>query len=42
MPEIPEDAFPGLVIASLCDAAWAEAQIGGGFFDAYLLLARQI
>ena len=42
MPEIPEDAFPGLVIASLCDAAGAEAQIGGDFFDAFMLEGEMV
>ena len=37
LPEIPEDAFPGLVVASLYEAAWEEAQVGGDFFDAFAL-----
>lgn len=37
LPEIPEDAFPGLIVASLYEAAWAEAQVGGDFFDAFAL-----
>ena len=37
LPEIAEDAFPGLSMASLYEAAWAEAQIGGDFFDAFAL-----
>lgn len=37
LPEIPESAFPGLAVASLYEAAWEEAQVGGDFFDAFAL-----
>ncbi len=37
LPEIAEDAFPGLSVATLYEAAWAEAQVGGDFFDAFAL-----
>lgn len=37
LPEIAEDAFPGLAVSSLYEAAWAEAQVGGDFFDAFAL-----
>ena len=37
LPEIAEDAFPGLAVATLYEAAWAEAQVGGDFFDAFAL-----
>ena len=37
LPEIAEDAFPGLTVSSLYEAAWAEAQVGGDFFDAFAL-----
>jgi len=34
---IPNDAFPGIEIATRYEAALAEAQIGGDFFDAFEL-----
>ena len=37
LPEIAEDAFPGLTVSSLYEAAWTEAQVGGDFFDAFAL-----
>ncbi len=37
LPEIAEDAFPGLAVSSLYEAAWTEAQVGGDFFDAFAL-----
>lgn len=35
--EIAEEAFPGIRVASLYEAAFAEAEIGGDFFDAFTL-----
>ncbi len=32
--ETPEDAFPGLSVATLYSSAWAESEVGGDFFDA--------
>ena len=37
LPELKVDAFPGLAVATQYEAAWAEAQIGGDFFDAFSL-----
>ena len=37
VPEIPEGAFPGLILSSLYEAAWAEAHVGGDFFDGFAL-----
>ena len=37
LPEIPENAFSGLAVSSLYEAAWTEAQVGGDFFDAFAL-----
>ena len=37
LEEMPEDRFPGLSVASRYRAAWAEAQIGGDFYDAFAL-----
>ncbi|MBC8102390.1 MAG: serine/threonine-protein phosphatase [Cytophagales bacterium] len=37
MMEIPEDAFPGLSVATLYAPALDEAEVGGDFFDALLL-----
>ena len=31
----PESAFPGLSLATLYEAAWDEANLGGDFFDAF-------
>jgi PAS domain S-box-containing protein len=35
--EVAEDAFPGLHIATLYEAAWQEADVGGDLFDAFAL-----
>jgi PAS domain S-box-containing protein len=35
--EVPEDAFAGLAVATLYEAAWNEAQVGGDFFDAFAM-----
>jgi serine phosphatase RsbU (regulator of sigma subunit) len=35
--ELREDAFPGLPLAALYEPAWAEAEVGGDFFDAFAL-----
>jgi PAS domain S-box-containing protein len=35
--EVPENAFPGLSVATLYEAALEEAQIGGDFFDVFAL-----
>ncbi len=32
---VPVDAFPGLVVATFYEAALAEAQVGGDFFDVF-------
>ena len=37
LPDVPTDAFPGLALATEYEAAWAEAQVGGDFFDAFPL-----
>ena len=37
LPGIAEDNFPGLRVASLYEAAWEEAQVGGDFYDAFAL-----
>lgn len=34
---IRDDAFGGLEVASLYEAAWSEADIGGDFYDAFLV-----
>ncbi len=34
---VKEDAFPGVAVATLHEAALEEAQVGGDFFDAFLL-----
>jgi serine phosphatase RsbU (regulator of sigma subunit) len=34
---VPEHAFPGLVVATLYEAALDEANVGGDFFDAFAL-----
>ncbi|MGO8672851.1 MAG: SpoIIE family protein phosphatase [Capsulimonadaceae bacterium] len=31
----PEDSFPGISVATLYEAAWDEASLGGDFFDAF-------
>jgi PAS domain S-box-containing protein len=33
----PETAFPGLSVATLYEAAWDEANLGGDFFDAFMI-----
>lgn len=33
----PEDAFPGLAVATFYEAAWEEASVGGDFFDVFPL-----
>ena len=35
--EVPEDAFPGLAVATLYEAALQEAQVGGDFFDIFAM-----
>ena len=40
--EIAEDAFPGLAVATLYEAAMEEAQVGGDFFDIFLLPQGQV
>jgi len=40
--EVAEDALPGLSIATLYEAASAEAEIGGDFFDAFALPRERI
>jgi PAS domain S-box-containing protein len=35
LPEIPQDYFPGLSVATFYEAALKEAQVGGDFFDAF-------
>ena len=42
LPEIAEDAFPGLTVSSLYEAALAEAQVGGDFFDAFTLDSERV
>ncbi len=37
LPDVAPDAFPGLSVAHLYEAAWQEAQVGGDFYDAYCL-----
>ena len=37
LPTLTEDTFPGLAINCQYQAAWAEAQIGGDFYDAFQL-----
>ncbi len=37
MLEVPEDAFPGLSVATLYESALAEAEVGGDFFDIFAL-----
>lgn len=38
----PAAAFPGLRIATLYEAAWDEANLGGDFFDAFLIGADSV
>jgi PAS domain S-box-containing protein len=40
--EVAEDAFPGLSVATLFEAAAAEAEIGGDFFDAFTLPRERV
>lgn len=41
--EIPHDAFPGLSVATLYEAAWADqAEVGGDFYDAFTLADGRI
>lgn len=40
--EIPENAFPALSIATVYEAASSEAEVGGDFFDAFLLPKEHI
>jgi sigma-B regulation protein RsbU (phosphoserine phosphatase) len=35
--DLPEDAFAGLTLACLYEAAWSEAQVGGDLFDGFAL-----
>jgi PAS domain S-box-containing protein len=42
LPDIPEDAFPGLAVASRYQAALQEANVGGDFYDAFRLLSGRI
>jgi PAS domain S-box-containing protein len=37
--DVPEDAFPGLLIAASYEPAMKEAQVGGDFFDAFAFRA---
>ncbi len=37
LPRPSRDAFPGLEIGTFYQAAWSEAEIGGDFYDAFLL-----
>ena len=37
LTETPEDAFPGLSVATLYSAAWQEAEVGGDFYDTLML-----
>ena len=34
---LKEDEFPGVSVATLHEAAWQEAQVGGDFYDGFLL-----
>ena len=34
---LKEDQFPGISVATLHEAAWEEAQVGGDFYDGFLL-----
>jgi PAS domain S-box-containing protein len=40
--EVPEDAFPGLSVATLYEAALDEAQVGGDFFDVFALPRERV
>jgi PAS domain S-box-containing protein len=40
--DIAEDAFPGLSVATLYEAASAEADVGGDFFDAFALPRERV
>ena len=40
--EVPEDAFPGLSVATLYSAAWEEAEVGGDFYDAIPLMDGRV
>ena len=38
----PANAFPGLVLGTLYESAWDEAQIGGDFYDAFALEENKV
>jgi PAS domain S-box-containing protein len=40
--EVAEDSFPGLSVATLYEAASAEADVGGDFFDAFVLPRERV
>ena len=42
LPEIPEDNFTGLSVATFYEAALKEAQVGGDFFDAFAVDDNQV
>ena len=39
---VGEQAFPGLSVAPLYEAAWSEAEIGGDFYDAFAVGERKV
>jgi len=39
---VPEDEFPGIELATLYEAAWEEASVGGDFYDSFLLPGDKI
>lgn len=40
--EVPENAFPGVAVATLYEAASSEAEVGGDFFDIFALPLGQM
>jgi serine phosphatase RsbU (regulator of sigma subunit) len=40
--EVPEDAFPGLSVATLYSCTWVESEVGGDFFDAIPLVDGRV
>lgn len=42
LPEVSEDQFPGLSVATFYEAALAEAKVGGDFYDVFSLDASKV
>lgn len=42
LPDLPEDAFPGVSVVAQYEAARPEAQVGGDFYDAFWVDERRV